>query len=237
MHPMKNTPLISVITVTYNAVDVIEKTIHSVINQPYDNFEYIIIDGNSTDGTQALIEERYLDKIDGWLSEPDSGIPDALNKGVKLARGKYIVFILAGDTLIELPHKQLLNEDADLVCFPVRVTGDVVAQPRVNRSLKIMNTIPHQGAFFKRTKNLVHDNRYRFYCDLALCQVYYKQHLFIKTYNSPVVAFHGLDGATSNKNNFKEVFKVVGDNYGPLYRAFSFMYFKIEGIKTRLNLR
>ena len=55
---MENTPLISVITVTYNAVSVIKETITSIINQPFDNFEYIVIDGNSKDGTQALIEEK-----------------------------------------------------------------------------------------------------------------------------------------------------------------------------------
>jgi glycosyltransferase involved in cell wall biosynthesis len=234
---MENTLLISVITVTYNAVSVIEETIDSIINQPFDNFEYIVIDGNSIDGTQALIEEKYLDKIDVWLSEPDKGIPDALNKGVKLAKGKYIVFILAGDILLELPHKQLSQEDADLICFPVRVTGNVVQHPRVNSWLKIMNTIPHQGAYFKRTANLVHDNNYRFYCDLALCQIYYKQKLLIKTYDGPVVAYHGLDGATSNRNNFKEVFRIVKDNYGSLYQALSFIYFKIDGIKRRLGLQ
>jgi glycosyltransferase involved in cell wall biosynthesis len=234
---MENTPLISVITVTYNAVSVIEETIGSIINQPFDNFEYIVIDGTSIDGTHALIEEKYLDKIDVWLSEPDKGIPDALNKGVKLAKGKYIVFILAGDILLELPHKQLSQEDADLICFPVRVTGNVVQHPRVNSWLKIMNTIPHQGAYFKRTANLVHDNNYRFYCDLALCQIYYKQKLLIKTYEGPVVAYHGLDGATSNRNNFKEVFRIVKDNYGSLYQALSFIYFKIDGIKRRLGLQ
>jgi glycosyltransferase involved in cell wall biosynthesis len=234
---MENTPLISVITVTYNAVSVIEETINSIISQPFDNFEYIVIDGNSKDGTQALIEKKYLDKIDVWLSEPDKGIPDALNKGVKLAKGKYIVFILAGDILLDLPHAQLSHEDADLVCFPVRVTRNIVQHPRVNSWLKIMNTIPHQGAYFKRTANLVHDNNYRFYCDLALCQIYYKRKLQIKTYNGPVVAFHGLDGATSNRNNFKEVFRIVKDNYGSMYQALSFIYFKIDGIKRRLGVQ
>lgn len=230
------TPLISIITVTYNAADVVETTIKSIISQPFDDFEYIVVDGNSTDGTQAVIEQ-YRNKIDVWLSEPDKGIPDALNKGVRLAKGKYILFILAGDALIELPHKQLAAEDAELVCFPVMVTGNVIHQPEVNGRLKIMNTIPHQGAFFKRTGNLVHDNRWRFYCDLALCQVYYQKKLPIRVYNAPVVAFHGLDGATSNKRNFREVFKIVEDNYGWGYKALSFLYFKFDGLKRRLKYR
>jgi len=232
---MKN-PLISVITVTYNAVAAVEKTIKSIVNQSFDNFEYIVIDGNSNDGTQQVVE-KYLDKIDVWLSEPDKGIPDALNKAVKLAKGKYIIFILAGDTLIELPHNQLTSEDADLVCFPVLVTGNVAHYPEINNWLKIKNTIPHQGAFFKRTEHLVHDNRYRFFCDFALCQSYYINKLDIKVHDEPVIAFHGLDGATSNKKNFHEVFSIVQENYGTLYRWLSFIYWKRHGLLHRLKMR
>ncbi|GAA4327293.1 glycosyltransferase family 2 protein [Mucilaginibacter gynuensis] len=229
-------PLISIITVTYNAAAFVETTIKSVIDQPFDNFEYLVIDGNSTDGTQQVIE-KYADKIDLFLSEPDKGIPDALNKGVRLAKGKYIVFILAGDKLFTLPHEQLAASNADVVCFPVKVTGDVTHYPEVNDWLKIMNTIPHQGAFFKRTENLVHDLKYRFFCDFALCQVYYKSKLEFKVYDAPVVAFHGLDGATSNKKNFHEVFSIVKENYGFVYRVLSFMYWKYFGLTIRLKLR
>lgn len=229
-------PLISVITVTYNTAGAVEETITSIVKQPSDDFEYIIVDGGSKDGTVDVIA-RYSDKITKWISEPDKGIPDALNKGVAMARGKYIVFILAGDRLMKLPVEQLAGEDADIVCFPVLVTGNVVHYPEVNNWLKIKNTIPHQGAFFKRTENLVHDLRYRFYCDLALCQVYYKAGLLIKIYDEPVVAFHGLDGATSNKRNFREVFRIVKDNYGIFYQLACFLYWKQDGLLKRLGLR
>ena len=90
--------LISVVTVSYNAVSTIEQTILSVINQTYPNVEYIIIDGGSTDGTVDIIK-KYADKIAYWVSEPDKGIYDAMNKGGLKTTGDFIQFLNAGDWL------------------------------------------------------------------------------------------------------------------------------------------
>lgn len=78
----KEIPLISVVTVVYNDVHNIENTILSVVKQTYPNIEYIIIDGGSTDGTTNVIK-KYQDKITYWISEPDKGVFDAMNKGLK----------------------------------------------------------------------------------------------------------------------------------------------------------
>jgi glycosyltransferase involved in cell wall biosynthesis len=88
-------PLLTVITVVYNRKS-IEKTIKSVIEQSYPNIEYIIIDGGSTDGTIDIIK-KYEDYIDYWVSEKDGGIYDAMNKGIKLAKGDLLAFLNAGD--------------------------------------------------------------------------------------------------------------------------------------------
>lgn len=87
---------ISVITVCHNAADTLEKTIQSVLGQTYRNIEYIIIDGGSTDGTVEIIR-RYADRLAYWVSEPDEGIYDAMNKGIERATGEWINFMNAGD--------------------------------------------------------------------------------------------------------------------------------------------
>lgn len=96
----ENNIMISVITVSYNAITSIEKTIQSVINQTYPNIEYIIIDGKSNDGTTDIIK-KYSDKISYWCSEPDKGIYDAMNKAIDIANGEWILFLNAGDTFVD----------------------------------------------------------------------------------------------------------------------------------------
>jgi len=93
-------PLISVITVVLNGEKYLEETILSVLSQTYDNVEYIIIDGGSTDGTLDIIK-KYEDYIDYWVSEKDNGIYDAMNKGINVASGEWINFMNAGDEFYE----------------------------------------------------------------------------------------------------------------------------------------
>ena len=92
----KNQPLLTVVTVVRNGEKTLEETMLSVINQTYTNIEYIIVDGASTDGTLEVIK-KYEDKIDYWISEPDKGIYDAMNKGIDLAAGEWINFMNGGD--------------------------------------------------------------------------------------------------------------------------------------------
>jgi len=99
-------PSLSIVTVVFNGVNVIEKTIQSVINQSYSNIEYIIIDGGSTDGTVSIIE-KYTDQINYWVSEKDDGIYDAMNKGVGQVHGHWINFMNAGDYFFS---KNILEE-------------------------------------------------------------------------------------------------------------------------------
>lgn len=92
---METLPKISIITITFNAEKILERTILSVLNQTYKNIEYIIVDGGSKDGTLDIIK-KYQDKI-RWISEPDKGLYDAMNKGIKMATGEWINCMNADD--------------------------------------------------------------------------------------------------------------------------------------------
>ena len=94
----KDRPLVSIVTVVFNGVDVIEKTVMSIINQKYSDIQYIIIDGNSTDKTVDLIK-KYDKSIAFWISEPDKGLYDAMNKSLQYATGDYVWFVNAGDEI------------------------------------------------------------------------------------------------------------------------------------------
>lgn len=101
MHNHHPHPKFSIITVTYNAAKVLEDTIQSIVTQTYKNLEYIIVDGGSTDETLDIIH-KYQEHITTVISEPDQGLYDAMNKGIKLATGDYLCFLNAGDGLHEM---------------------------------------------------------------------------------------------------------------------------------------
>jgi len=114
-----DTPLISIITVVFNGDKYIEQTIKSVINQTYENVEYIIVDGVSTDATLEIIK-KYDEKIDYWVSEPDDGMYDAMNKGISISRGSIIGILNSDDwynfdTVTRAVEVFNLNKDVGLV--------------------------------------------------------------------------------------------------------------------------
>jgi len=104
---------ISIITVVYNACKTIEDTIHSVLSQSYQDIEYIIVDGMSSDGTLEVIQ-KYADKITHILSEPDNGIYDAMNKGIALATGDIVGILNADDVYSENECLQIVADEFEL---------------------------------------------------------------------------------------------------------------------------
>lgn len=156
-------PKISIVTVCFNSAKTIEQTILSVINQTYKNIEYIIIDGKSTDGTVDIIR-KYQDKIACFVSEPDGGIYDAMNKGIEQASGDYIYFIGSDDYLVEeniiSAVADYLKEDKtiDILSGGVWVVDEEYGlKKRFNPKPSVLGilsgdviiTPPHQGMFVK----------------------------------------------------------------------------------------
>ena len=108
---------LSIITINYNNCDGLQKTIESIVSQSYNDFEWIVIDGGSTDGSRELIEQ-YASRMAYWVSEPDKGIYNAMNKGIVKAKGEYTLFLNSGDWLVD---KTSLER-----CFSHNITADVV---------------------------------------------------------------------------------------------------------------
>lgn len=148
--------LYSVITINYNNRDGLRRTIESVVGQTFDDYEYIIIDGGSTDGGVDVIRE-YAGQIDYWVSEKDGGIYPAMNKGVRQAHGDYCIFMNSGDVFYDstvLERMRLLMNDEDIVVGEVydSQTRNQLSLPPVGEITMYhlySCAIPHQGTFVK----------------------------------------------------------------------------------------
>lgn len=171
-------PRISIITVVYNGSTTVAQTMESVLQQDYPDLEYIVIDGNSTDGTQEIIR-RYEDRLAYWVSEPDKGIYDAMNKGLSHATGDVIAFLNVGDWYekgaIKIVGEWFRQQDADILVCGVNLTrkGRFVSKriPEINSiAEKITTGMPccHQGIFTRKKwlgKNRCFDLKYRIVAD------------------------------------------------------------------------
>lgn len=161
---MKNVKF-SVITVVYNRVETIERTIKSILKQSYDNIEYIIIDGGSNDGTLEVIK-KYEHEIAAWISEPDKGIYDAMNKGVLLSTGDVISFLNSDDwyeaDALEYVAKQFENKDLDMVFANIaEVSSNKIRQARPItsdsvKSMYLQMSVYHPATFAKRNLFVKH---------------------------------------------------------------------------------
>ncbi len=163
-------PKISVVTVCYNAVDTIEKTILSVINQTYPNVEYIIVDGASIDGTIEVVC-RYRDKIAKFITEPDKGIYDAMNKGVIYATGEWIHFLNAGD---------VYHTDTVIANFIPQINNSTqIAYGDTQYVFSIASKVKKPISLMKMDKQMPFGHPATF-----VKTAYHKKHLFDSSYKS-----------------------------------------------------
>lgn len=206
---------LSIITVNYNNKEGLINTIKSVINQSWNNFEYIIIDGESDDGSVEVINE-YNSQITYWISEKDSGIYNAMNKGISNAKGEYILFLNSGDVLND---NQALNNiyeylyNYDIISFNLRVIGEsmdfIKIYPKnISFSYFLQDTLPHPATFIKRTnfdsvgfydENLKIVSDWKWFI-IAL----FRYNLSHKHHNLVFSKFY-LDGISSSINNYEVI--------------------------------
>lgn len=146
----------SIITINYNNKDGLEKTILSVLGQTCHDYEYIIIDGGSTDGSVDVIK-KYANRIDYWVSEPDSGRYPAMNKGINQAKGDYLNFMNSGDTFYSstvLVDIAKMNYTEDIITggYYNQEKGikHIIKTQEVTLLTMFKNTFNHQATFYKR---------------------------------------------------------------------------------------
>lgn len=146
---------ISIITINYNNLAGLEKTVASVVEQTYSNFEYVIIDGGSTDGGCQFLE-KHKEKFSYLVSEPDTGIYNAMNKGIKVSKGEYLLFLNSGDVLNGVTA---LNDFVNNPLFSGDIIygdyqfekGEKIYPDILTPLFFIKSSLPHQSTFFKRT--------------------------------------------------------------------------------------
>lgn len=207
-------PKISIITVVYNRVNTIEQLLASVVDQTYNNIEFIVVDGGSVDGTVDIIK-KYESGITKWISEPDNGIYNAMNKGVQMTTGDYVEFIgsddaFAGKDAIAKIIPELTDRPDILSCNEYMVYRKEKRQ-KIYSNYNARNKDTYQGGmvghaamFAKRElfDKYPFDEKYRIVSDYKFfLQCYYDEDVHIKYIDTPVVYFEtDGEGASSNKN-------------------------------------
>jgi len=216
-------PLISIITVVYNGEKYLEETIQSVINQTYDNVEYIIIDGGSTDGTLDVIK-KYEDKIDYWISEKDEGIYDAMNKGIDVAAGDWINFMNAGDRFYaDDVLKKVFGGTYDIpnvaLFYGNKIANDKLERPLDIKKLEVGEIMAcHQAMFFNKAilkNDLYYDLRYPIYGDYELVNRIYISKKSIKYIDVTIAIFAGggISSVVSTQKR-KDKYLIIYRHYG-----------------------
>jgi glycosyltransferase involved in cell wall biosynthesis len=224
---MKTAPLISVITVVYNGEDHIARTIESVIGQTYKQIEYIIIDGKSTDLTLDVI--AGFEGVDLLLSEPDSGLYDAMNKGLKAASGAYVWFLNTGDQIYSKDTVELMV--AGLENLPDIIYGGTmiidenqneIGDRRLSppdkltwRSFRQGMVVCHQSLIVKRALAPAYNLNYRLSSDIDWAIRAAKN--ADRTHNTRMILSRFLEGGLTEHNikaGLKERFKIMRGFYG-----------------------
>jgi len=227
-------PKLSIITIVYNNVRDVERTILSVLNQTYPNIEYIVIDGLSADGTIDMIE-KYKARISKFISEPDEGIYDAMDKGLSVATGDYILFMNSGDELYAddtVANVFAAADDADIYYGEtemINTLGESLGQRRHKapaqftwRDFKYGMSISHQAIYIKRSLAEIYNRNYQLSADIDWIIRAAKKAKKIVNVNQ-YVAKYLVGGISKAKHrlSLEERFMIMKQHYGLLPTVFN----------------
>jgi glycosyltransferase involved in cell wall biosynthesis len=229
-------PLVSIIIVVFRDREELRQIIQSILPRRGQGVELIVIDGGSDDGTVELL--RSLDdQIDYWISEPDGGIYDAMNKGVAASSGEYIFHLNAGDRLIQMPLASLrlcLDDSIDVVSFRVLMDGKDVYIPKSGFPMKIDNWWHHQGTFYRRSSHLGYDPQYRICGDFELNQRLIKARASVRLLPD-IVAEHQNNGVSVHPLGRKEIFRSIRSHFGVIYLLIAFVRFQLDKLRWAIT--
>ncbi|MEG1563742.1 MAG: glycosyltransferase family 2 protein [Bacteroides sp.] len=212
------TPHFTIVTVTYNCEKLIEKTLQSVLSQQMVDYEYILIDGQSTDSTMQIVD-KYRNRITTVVSEPDSGIYDAMNKAVRLAQGKWVLFLNAGDlfcskTILTTVYQATKSINAEVVYGDIKIwKGKKLTLKKAKEPCNIQRMhFCHQSAFTKRSLLTASpfNLKYKFSADFDFYKkCYYKSTVFVHI--SHPIAIYDMNGLSNQQRvrGLNENLKIV----------------------------
>ena len=245
---MAGRPLISVVTITYNAAETLPITMESVAEQTFKDFEHVLIDGASTDDTITIARKMGTPLL-RIVSEPDHGLYDAMNKGIKFAHGRYLLFLNSGDKFhaadtlqayadaIDRSNPDIIYGDTDIVDMEGNRLGprhlsvpDILTEDSFSRGMLIC----HQAFMVRKDIAPLYDTDYRFSADYDWCIRCIKASRAGDRVNLKRVTIDYLeDGMTDHnkKASLIERFKIMAAHYGAMKAIASHMSFIPRAIK------
>lgn len=220
-------PKLSVITIVYNNVKDIERTMLSVLNQTYPHIEYLIIDGASADGTKEQIE-KYRNQLACFISEPDKGIYDAMNKGLTLATGDYVLFMNSGDEIYDpetvaavfasAPSADIYYGETEMFDEEWHSLGRRRHQAPEHftwKSFKYGMNVSHQAIYIKRSLTGPYDLHYKYSADIEwILRAAKKASNIVNTHRYVAKYLVGGISKKKHRESLKERFHILSRYYG-----------------------
>ena len=243
-------PKLSVITIVYNNVKDIERTMLSVLNQTYPHIEYLIIDGDSNDGTKDIVF-KYENRLSQFISEKDKGIYDAMNKGLALATGDYVLFMNSGDEIYSpvtvkevfdaAPGADIYYGETEMYDEQWKSLGQRRHQAPETfdwHSFKHGMSISHQAIYVKRSLAVPYDLQYQYSADIDWIIKVAKNASSIVNTNS-YVAKYLVGGVSKQKHlaSLKERFRIFSKYYGLIPNLVNHLWIAINLVQYYVRHR